>query len=119
MRRLGRTTSSANFGVSQFSTTQAVIEALKLGAFDFITKDKLAFNFKVVVEAALKEQAQLRSAKASRPQLTVEQHQDSIVGQSDAMQQVFKLTGRVAYSLRLLEELGREVRMLDGRAALN
>jgi two-component system nitrogen regulation response regulator GlnG len=84
--------------ISQFSTTQAVIEAMKLGAFDFITKDKLAFNFKVVVEAALKEQAQLRSAKASRPQLTVEQHQDSIVGQSDAMQQVFKLTGRVANS---------------------
>jgi NAD(P)-dependent dehydrogenase (short-subunit alcohol dehydrogenase family) len=28
-----------------------------------------------------------------------------------------KLTGRVAYSLRLLEELGREVRTLDGRAA--
>jgi two-component system nitrogen regulation response regulator GlnG len=84
--------------ISQFSTTQAVIEAMKLGAFDYITKDKLAFNFKVVVEAALKEQAQLRSAKASRPQLTVEQHQDSIVGQSDAMQQVFKLTGRVANS---------------------
>jgi len=84
--------------ISQFSTTQAVIEAMKLGAFDFVTKDKLAFNFKVVVDAALKEQAQLRSAKASRPQLTVEQHQDSIVGQSDAMQQVFKLTGRVANS---------------------
>ena len=29
-----------------------------------------------------------------------------------------KLTGRVAYSLRLLEELGRVVRTLDGRAAL-
>jgi citronellol/citronellal dehydrogenase len=29
-----------------------------------------------------------------------------------------KLTGRVTYSLRLLEELGREVRTLDGRAAL-
>jgi NAD(P)-dependent dehydrogenase (short-subunit alcohol dehydrogenase family) len=29
-----------------------------------------------------------------------------------------KLTGRVAYSLRLLEELGREVRTLDGRARL-
>ena len=29
-----------------------------------------------------------------------------------------KLTGRVAYSLRLLEELGREIRTLDRRAAL-
>jgi NAD(P)-dependent dehydrogenase (short-subunit alcohol dehydrogenase family) len=29
-----------------------------------------------------------------------------------------KLTGRVVYSLRLLEELGREIRTLDGRRAL-
>ena len=27
-----------------------------------------------------------------------------------------KLTGRITYSLRLLEELGREVRTLDGNA---
>ena len=27
-----------------------------------------------------------------------------------------KLTGRVTYSLRLLEELGREIRTLDGSA---
>ncbi len=84
--------------ISQFSTTQTVIEAMKLGAFDFVTKDKLPFNFKMVVDSALKEQAQMRAAKASRPQLTVEQHNDSIVGQSDPMQQVFKLVGRVAGS---------------------
>ena len=29
-----------------------------------------------------------------------------------------KLTGRVTYSLDLLRELGREIRTLDGRAAL-
>ena len=75
--------------VSQFGTTQSVIEAMKLGAFDFLRKESLPFNFRVVVDTALKEQQLTRSARASRPQLTVEQHQDSIVGQSDAMQQVF------------------------------
>jgi len=71
---------------------------MKLGAFDFLRKESLPFNFRAIVEATLKEQRQTRAARASRPQLTVEQHQDSIVGQSEAMQQVFKLVGRVAHS---------------------
>ena len=83
---------------SAFGTTQAVIETMKLGAFDFVRKEQLPFNLKIVVEAALKAQAELRRASAPKPQLTVEQHQDTIVGQSDAMQQVFKMVGRVAAS---------------------
>ena len=83
---------------SAFGTTQTVIESMKLGAFDFLRKEGLPFNLKHVVDAALTEQEQMRSAVTFKPQLTVEQHQDSIVGQSQAMQQVFKMVGRVAHS---------------------
>jgi two-component system nitrogen regulation response regulator GlnG len=83
---------------SAFGTTQTVIESMKLGAFDFIRKETLPFNFKVVVDAALKAQAEMRTATAFKPQLTVEEHQDSIVGKSAAMQQVFKMVGRVSHS---------------------
>lgn len=83
---------------SAFGTTQSVIESMKLGAYDFIRKESLPFNLKVVVDTALKLQAEMRAATAFTPQLTVEQHQDSIVGQSEAMQQVFKMIGRVAHS---------------------
>ena len=83
---------------SAFGTTQTVIESMKLGAFDFIRKEGLPFNLKHVVNAALTEQEQMRSATTFKPQLTVEQHQDSIVGQSLAMQQVFKMVGRVSHS---------------------
>ena len=83
---------------SAFGTTQTVIESMKLGAFDFIRKEGLPFNLKHVVNAALTEQEQMRSAVTFKPQLTVEQHQDSIVGQSPAMQQVFKMIGRVSHS---------------------
>ena len=83
---------------SAFGTTQSVIESMKLGAYDFIRKEALPFNLKVVVDTALKTQAEMRAATAFKPQLTVEQHQDSIVGQSEAMQQVFKMIGRVAHS---------------------
>ena len=83
---------------SQFGTTQAVIESMKLGAFDFIRKETLPFNLKVVVDAALKAQAEMKAATTVKPRLTVEEHQDSIVGTSAAMQQVFKLIGRVSAS---------------------
>ena len=83
---------------SAFGTTQTVIESMKLGAFDFLRKEGLPFNLKVVVDAALTEQEQMRSAITFKPQLTVEQYQDSIVGKSQAMQQVFKMIGRVSHS---------------------
>ena len=84
--------------ISAFGTTQSVIESMKLGAFDFIRKEALPFNLKPVVDAALSSQAEMRAATAFKPQLTVEQHNESIVGQSPAMQQVFKMIGRVAHS---------------------
>ncbi len=83
---------------SQFGTTQSVIESMKLGAFDFIRKETLPFNLKIVVDAALKAQAELRAATTFKPTLTIEEHQDSIVGKSAAMQQVFKMIGRVSHS---------------------
>ncbi len=79
-------------------TTQSVIESMRLGAFDFVRKEQLPFNFKIVVDAALKASAEMRRAKPFEPSLTVEQHEDSIVGQSVAMQEVFKMVGRIANS---------------------
>lgn len=84
--------------ISQFGTTQSVIESMRLGAFDFIRKEALPFNLKAVVDAALKAQAEMKAATAMKATLTVEEHQDSIVGKSPAMQQVFKMVGRVSHS---------------------
>ncbi|SRR5579862_1212788 len=84
--------------ISAWGTTQSVIESMKLGAFDFIRKEALPFNLKPVVDAALKAQAEMRAATTFKPQLTVEEHQDSIVGKSLSMQNVFKMIGRVSLS---------------------
>lgn len=83
---------------SALVTTQSVIETMKLGAFDFVRKEQLPFNLKIVIDSALKEAEAIRKALAPTPQLTVEQHQDDIVGKSEAMQQVFKMVGRVSAS---------------------
>ena len=84
--------------MSAFGTTQAVIESMKLGAFDFLRKEAAPFSMKVIVDSALKAAAELRSAAPAKPALTVEQYRDDIVGQSEAMQSVFKMVGRVAMS---------------------
>ena len=79
-------------------TTQSVIESMRLGAFDFVRKEELPFNLKIVVDAALKAAEEMSQARTSEPSLTVEQHQDSIIGQSAAMQEVFKMIGRISNS---------------------
>src|SRR5687768_10293285 len=38
---------------SAFATTQSVIESMKLGAFDYLRKEALPFNLKMVADAAL------------------------------------------------------------------
>jgi two-component system nitrogen regulation response regulator GlnG len=83
---------------SAFGTTQAVIESMRLGAFDFVRKETLPFTLKAVMDVALKAQAEMRAATSAKPQLTVEEHQDSLVGKSEAMAQVFKMVGRVSAS---------------------
>ncbi|MEI7864911.1 MAG: sigma-54 dependent transcriptional regulator [Chthoniobacterales bacterium] len=79
-------------------TTQSVIESMRLGAFDFVRKEQLPFNLKIVVDAALKAADEMQRAQKFEPSLTVEQHQDSIVGQSAPMQEVFKMVGRTSNS---------------------
>ncbi|MFM8684078.1 MAG: sigma-54 interaction domain-containing protein, partial [Chthoniobacterales bacterium] len=53
---------------------------------------------KIVVDAAIKAANEMQRAQKFEPSLTVEQHQDSIVGQSPAMQEVFKMVGRISNS---------------------
>jgi len=83
---------------SGFGSNQGVIESMKLGAFDFVRKEQLPFSIKLVVDAALKERAEMQAAAPFKPLLTVDEHKDEIVGKSEAMQQVFKMIGRVAAS---------------------
>jgi two-component system nitrogen regulation response regulator GlnG len=83
---------------SAFGTTQSVIESMRLGAFDFVRKESLPFSLKAVMDAALRAQAEMKAATSAKPQLTVDEHQDSLVGKSEAMAQVFKMVGRVSMS---------------------
>ncbi len=79
-----------------FPPTNAVIEAMKLGAYEFLKKESLAYELRPVVEEALKARETMR-ATAAVPAL--ENIQATIIGQSPAMQSVFKLIGRASRSI--------------------
>jgi two-component system, NtrC family, nitrogen regulation response regulator GlnG len=88
--------------VADFPPTNAVIEAMKLGAYDFLGKPTLSLDLRPVVEAALRsieQRAETRALDSGGPQgQAIDFRTHSIIGQSPAMQGVFKMIGRVSRS---------------------
>jgi len=77
--------------------TNAVIEGMKLGAFDFLRKESLTYELRPVVEQALRTREAAREEKPADagPPMDLS---DVMIGQSPAMQAVFKMIGRVSRS---------------------
>jgi DNA-binding NtrC family response regulator len=82
---------------TSFPPTNAVIEAMKLGAFDFLRKESLTYDLRPVVESALRTREASRVENHSAPEPAVDLG-DVMIGQSPAMQGVFKMIGRVSRS---------------------
>src|SRR5690242_3328271 len=86
--------------MTAYGTTQTAIEAMKLGAYDYLLKP---FDFKVpklkeIVGNALKAARDMKQVVSYQPLLESEDYELGIVGRSEPMQQVFKLTGQIAAS---------------------
>ena len=78
--------------------TSHVIEAMRIGAYDVLQKEKLNFDLRVVVESALSAVEARRSTLAQAAEVPSETIQETIIGRSAPMQEVFKLIGRVSRS---------------------
>jgi len=84
--------------MTAFGTTQTAIEAMKLGAFDYLLKPFDIPKLKQVVQKALEAARAMRQVVSYQPLLESEDYDIGIVGRSDEMQEVFKLIGQVAAS---------------------
>jgi two-component system nitrogen regulation response regulator GlnG len=84
--------------MTAYGTTQTAIEAMKLGAFDYLLKPFEIPKLKDIVAGALAAARQMRTAVAVQPLLEAEDYELGIVGRSVAMQNVFKLVGQLAAS---------------------
>ena len=82
--------------MTAYGTTQTAIEAMKLGAYDYLLKPFDVPKLKEIVANALKAARDMRQVVSYQPLLESEDYELGIVGRSEAMQQVFKLIGQVA-----------------------
>src|SRR5438093_9002204 len=84
--------------MTAYGTTQTAIEAMKLGAYDYLLKPFDVPKLKQLVAGALKAARDMKQVVSYQPLLESEDYELGIVGRSEPMQQVFKLIGQVAAS---------------------
>jgi nitrogen regulation protein NR(I) len=84
--------------MTAYGTTQTTIEAMKLGAYDYLLKPFDVPKLKDLVNNALKAARDMKQVVSYQPLLESEDYELGIVGRSEVMQQVFKLIGQVAAS---------------------
>jgi DNA-binding NtrC family response regulator len=88
--------------MTAYGTTQTAIEAMKLGAYDYLLKPFDVPKLKEVVFNALKAAREMREGtrynfeRDGRALLQEEDLESEIVGQSEPMREVFKLIGQFA-----------------------
>jgi nitrogen regulation protein NR(I) len=84
--------------MTAYGTTQTTIEAMKLGAFDYLTKPFEVPKLKELVANALKAARDMKQVVSYQPLLESEDYELGFVGGASSMQQVFKLIGQLAAS---------------------
>ncbi len=82
--------------VTAYATAETAIEAMKLGAYDYLTKPFKNEAITVVVEKAIEKGALVRENFLLRKQLDSQHQFEQIVGRSPAMRRVFEMIMRVA-----------------------
>jgi two-component system nitrogen regulation response regulator GlnG len=84
--------------MTAYGTTQTAIEAMKLGAYDYLLKPFDVPRLKQIVLNALKSARDMRQVVSYEPLLESEDYDVGIIGRSEAMQGVFKIIGQLAAS---------------------
>ena len=84
--------------MTAYGTTQTAIEAMKLGAYDYLLKPFDVPKLKQIIAGALKTARDMKEVVSYEPLLESEDYELGIVGRSEPMQKVFKLIGQLASS---------------------
>jgi len=84
--------------MTAYGTTQTAIEAMKLGAYDYLLKPFDVPKLKQIVFDALKAARAMKQVVSYQPLLESEDYDLGIVGRCEPMQNVFKLIGQLSAS---------------------
>jgi nitrogen regulation protein NR(I) len=84
--------------MTAYGTTQTAIEAMKLGAYDYLLKPFDVPKLKEIIFGALKAARDMKSVVSYQPLLESEDYEIGVIGRSEPMQKVFKMIGQLATS---------------------
>jgi DNA-binding NtrC family response regulator len=82
--------------VTAYASIESAVEALRQGAYDYITKPFANDHLKAVVRKALEYKAAFRENRFLRRELREKYRFESIIGNCDAIDQVFRIMEKVA-----------------------
>jgi len=84
--------------VTGYGTIESAVDAIKMGAYDYLTKPIIDDEIKLVIERAMKQQALVGENRSLRQQLALRYSLDSVVGNDYKMLRLFDLIEAVADS---------------------
>jgi DNA-binding NtrC family response regulator len=84
--------------LTAFGSLKTAVDAIKTGAFDYLSKPFIVDEIRLVVRRALEHKKLLRENRSLRDQLRERYRFDKLVGSSPGMVAVYKLVARVAES---------------------
>jgi DNA-binding NtrC family response regulator len=82
--------------ITGYGTVEAAVEAIRLGAFDFLTKPLIDEELLIAIERAMNQQKVIEENKSLRAQLDLRFGLESIVGHDRRMLKVFDMIDSVA-----------------------
>ena len=84
--------------ITAFTTAEQAVEAMKLGAYDYIGKPFKVEEVKVLVRKALEKRSLVQENKRLKAEVTERFSFSGLIGKSKQMHDVFDLIGKVAES---------------------
>jgi len=82
--------------ITAYSTVDTAVQAIKAGAFHYVTKPIKMTELKLLVRRALDKVLLIREKDALKQELFSQQRPANMIGNSKAMLEVFQLIGKVA-----------------------
>lgn len=82
--------------ITGYGTIESAVEAIKMGAYDYLTKPIIDDEIRLVAERALKQQSLISENRKLREQLGLRYGLDNIVGHDYKMLKIFDLIETVA-----------------------
>ncbi len=84
--------------ITAFGTNEYAIEAMKLGAYDYINKPFNIDEIRIIVNKAIEKKRLSEQLKVLREKVETEYSLENIIGQSQCMQELFRLLPKIAQS---------------------